>query len=287
MPLKELRGNVAVVTGAASGLGEAMARRFGAAGMRLVLADIDSDGLHRVANELDAAGVEVQTLKTDVSKLSQVEGLADLAYERFGAVHLLCNNAGVAVVGTSWERSMSDWAWAIEVNLWSVVHGIRTFIPRMLEQGGPGHVVNTASIAGLLCPPLSGPYVATKHAVVGLSECIFHDLRLRRADVGVSVLCPGFVKTNIGDSERSRPEDLKDPIPGEDPFAEEVAEFYGKAVAHGIEATVVADAVVDAVAEDRFYILTHPQMEGALRKRFDGIASSTNPRTRSLAEMSS
>lgn len=262
-----------------------MAERFGAEGMRLLLADIDDERLHAAGQRLDAAGVEVQTLRTDVSKENQIAALADLAYDRFGEVHLLCNNAGVAVVGTAWERTQADWAWAIGVNLWGVVHGVRAFVPRMLAQGIEGHVVNTASIAGMLCPPLSGPYVATKHAVVGLSECMFHDLRLRNAKVSVSVLCPGFVKTGIGDSERARPSDLKDPIPNDDALAREVTEFYGTAVERGADPASIVQSVVEAIVEDRFYVLTHPEMDRALKKRFDGILERENPTTRPLAEM--
>jgi NAD(P)-dependent dehydrogenase (short-subunit alcohol dehydrogenase family) len=281
--MQELRGKVAVITGAGSGLGRAMAKRFGREGMKLVLADIDQERLHDAANELDEAGVEVQPLKTDVSKQSQVDGLADLAYERFGAVHLLCNNAGVAVVGTAWERSHADWEWAIGVNLWSVVHGIRSFVPRMLEAGQSGHIVNTASVAGLLCPPLSGPYVATKHAVVGLSECLHHDLTLRQSQIGVSVLCPGFVKTRIYESESVRPEDLKNPGTNEDKFAEEINEYYRTAVDSGIDASVVASAVYDAVIEGKYWILTHSEFDKPIRQRFEGILERKNPPTRPLA----
>lgn len=284
--MKELQGKVAVVTGAGSGLGRAMAERFGREGMRLLLADIDPTAMYEVADVLDSAGVEVQTLATDVSKQAQVGALADLAYDRFGAVHLLCNNAGVAVVGTVWERSLADWQWALGVNLWGVIHGVRAFVPRMLAQGGEAHIVNTASIAGLLCPPLSGPYVATKHAVVGLSECLYHDLNLRGAPIGVSVLCPGFVKTRIVESERVRPGDLREPVPSQDAFAREVAAYYQGAVEAGADPEGIAEAVLEAVREQQFYVLTHPEMDDALRARFDGILARRNPSTRSLAEMS-
>jgi NAD(P)-dependent dehydrogenase (short-subunit alcohol dehydrogenase family) len=263
-----------------------MAERFGREGMRLVLADIAQDGLHETASMLDAAGCEVQPLRTDVSKQSQVEALADLAYDRFGAVHLLCNNAGVAVVGASWECSRADWEWAIGVNFWGVVHGIRAFVPRMLAAGEPGHVVNTASVAGLLCPPLSGPYVATKHAVVGLSETLFHDLALRQAPIGVSVLCPGFVKTGIGNSAHARPEDLKDPVPPDTTFAHEITEYYRAAVDAGIDPARVAEAVYDAVIADKYWILTHSELDKALRERFEAIVERRNPRTRPLAASS-
>lgn len=282
--MKELKDTVAVVTGAASGLGLAMAERFAKEGMRLVLADIDDKALTEVGNRLDAGGTAVQTLRTDVSKQSQIEALADLAFERFGQVNVLCNNAGVAVVGSAWERSARDWEWAINVNLWSVVHGLRAFVPRMLEQGLPGHIVNTSSVAGLLCPPLSAPYVATKHAVVGLSESVHHDLRLRDSKINVSVLCPGFVKTRIVASERARPDDLKDAVPKSRPRVQDVADYFAKAVDNGIEPQVVADAVLDAILNERFYILTHPELTPALRQRFDGIVEQRNPEARPLAD---
>ena len=284
--MQDFKGKVAVVTGAGSGLGRAIAQRLGREGARLMLADIDDERLHEVGGALDAAGYEVQTLRTDVSKQSQVDGLADLAYERFGEVHIVCNNAGVGVVGTAWERSKHDWEWAIGVNLWSVIHGIRAFVPRMLEQGVEGHIVNTASIAGLLCPPLSGPYVATKHAVVGLSECLHHDLNLRQANIGVSVLCPGFVKTGITDSERVRPDDLRNPVPVDDPFARDVEAFYAAAVEGGIDPADVAEAVLQAIMHRQFWVLTHSEYEKALEERFANIMQRRNPVTRPLASVS-
>jgi short-subunit dehydrogenase len=156
----------------------------------------------------------------------------------------------------------------------------------MLAQASEGHIVNTASVAGLLCPPLSAPYVASKHAVVGLSECLYHDLNLADSQIGVSVLCPGFVKTRIVDSERVRPDDLKDPVAASDAFANEVAAYYKDAVEAGSDPSSVADAVVEAILSKRFYVLTHPQMDRAIKQRFDGILDRANPQTRSLAEMS-
>jgi NAD(P)-dependent dehydrogenase (short-subunit alcohol dehydrogenase family) len=281
--MEELAGKVAVITGAGSGLGRALAHRLGAAGMRLVLADIDSNRLNVVGGELDDAGIEVATLLTDVSKRSQVEGLADLAYERFGAVNVLCNNAGVAVVGPAWECTDADWAWAIGVNLWGVIHGLQAFLPRMLAAGEPGHIVNTASVAGILAPPLSGPYVATKHAVVGMTESLFHDLALREAKLGCSVLAPGFVKTKIASSETVRPDELKNPTASSDPLMAEVGKYYAHEVARGLPPEAVADAVHDAILEDRFYIFTHPEMTPAIEDRFSRIVAGKNPKTRPLA----
>lgn len=251
--------------------------------MRLVLADIDGARLNEVGGELDDAGITVTTQVTDVSKGSQVEGLADRAFDEFGAVHVLCNNAGVGVVGPAWDCSHADWAWAIGVNLWGVVHGIRAFLPRMLEAGEPGHIVNTASAAGLLSPPLSGPYVATKHAVMGLTESLFHDLSLRQAPISCSVLAPGFVKTGIAGSESVRPEELRNPVPSGDPMVAEVGQYYANEVERGIPPEVVADAVYDAIAEQRFYIFTHPEMAEAFDDRFSRIIAGENPRTRPLS----
>jgi NAD(P)-dependent dehydrogenase (short-subunit alcohol dehydrogenase family) len=284
--MEELAGKVAVITGAGSGLGRAMAHRFGAARMRLVLTDIDEARLNQVGGELDDVGVAVVTQVTDVSKASQVHGLADFAYEQFGAVNVLCNNAGVAVVGSAWECSDADWAWAMGVNFWGVLHGLRAFLPRMLEAGEPGHVVNTASAAGILAPPLSSPYVATKHAVVGMTESLFHDLALRGADIGCSVLAPGFVKTGIAGSEAVRPEEHKNTTPSVDPLMAEVGKYYAKEVARGIPAETVADAVHDAVVENRFYIFTHPEMTPAFEDRFSRLVAGKNPKTRPLAASS-
>ncbi len=284
--MQELAGKVAVITGAGSGLGRAMAHRLGAARMRLVLTDIDEARLNAVGGELDDVGVAVVTQVTDVSKQGQVEGLADFAYEQFGGVNVLCNNAGVAVVGPAWEATEADWAWAIGVNLWGVVHGLRAFLPRMLAAGEPGHVVNTASAAGILAPPLSSPYVATKHAVVGMTESLYHDLALRNANIGCSVLAPGFVKTAIATSESARPDELKNTAPPTDPMMAEVGKYYAREVARGIPAGRVADAVHDAILEKRFYIFTHPEMGKAYEDRFSRLVAGTNPKTRPLADSS-
>jgi NADP-dependent 3-hydroxy acid dehydrogenase YdfG len=283
--MEELAGKVAVITGAGSGLGRAMAHRFGAARMRLVLTDIDEARLNEVGGELDDVGVAVVTQVTDVSKASQVHGLADFAYEQFGAVNVLCNNAGVAVVGSAWECSDADWAWAMGVNFWGVLHGLRAFLPRMLESGEPGHVVNTASAAGILAPPLSSAYVATKHAVVGMTESLFHDLALRGANISCSVLAPGFVKTGIASSESVRPEEHKNAVPSTDPLVAEVGKYYAEEVARGIPAETVAEAVHDAVLEQRFYIFTHPEMTPAFEDRFSRLLAGKNPKTRPLAEL--
>ena len=207
--MKDLEGKVAVVTGGASGIGLAMARRFGAAGMKLALADVEKSALDRAASDLAREGFEVLCVATDVSDADSMDALGELVLGHFGSVHLLCNNAGVGGGGGSmWELTKSDWQFTIGVNLWGVIHGVRVFVPHMVEEN-EGHVVNTASMAGLVSVPGMAPYNVTKHAVVTLSETLHGDLAAVSAKVGVSVLCPGFVKTQIYDSNRNRPADLQ------------------------------------------------------------------------------
>src|SRR5215216_2897924 len=204
--MRSFTGNVAVVTGAGSGIGQALAERFAAEGMKLVLADVEAEPLARVEREMRANGAEVLAVRTDVSQAADVEALAERTLDAFGAVHVVCNNAGVALGKTSWDLTVADWEWVLGVNLWGVIHGIRTFVPIMLQQGTEGHVVNTASLAGLLSAPFMSVYDATKFAVVTISESLSLELALQGAQVKVSVLCPGFVNTNIITSERNRPE---------------------------------------------------------------------------------
>ena len=204
-------GKVAVITGAGSGLGRELARMGSQLGMNLVLADVQRDALDSTAAEMRAAGTRVIAQVVDVASSEQVQRLADVAFSEFGHVHLLFNNAGVAGRGLLWETTEADWQWVMGVNLIGVVNGVRHFVPRMLAanaQGEPGHIVNTASVAGLLCRPLRGLYTVSKHAVVALTETLYHDLRLADSRIGVSVLCPGFVQTGITQSQRNRPADL-------------------------------------------------------------------------------
>jgi NAD(P)-dependent dehydrogenase (short-subunit alcohol dehydrogenase family) len=270
--MKEFKDKVAVVTGGASGLGLAMARRFAAEGMKLVLADVEEEALRRVELELRKAGVPVIGIWTDVSRSQDIERLAEKALATFGAVHVLCNNAGVAPSGAVWENTVADWEWVLGVNVWGVIHGVRTFLPIMLRQDTGCHVVNTASVAGLLSVPNMGIYCVSKHAVVTLSECLHHDLAQRRAKIGVSVLCPAYVPTGIVDSERNRPALLRNPPRTKTP--EELAreEQMRHAVLSGrVSAEQVADEVFEAVREDRFYILTHPKIKGAIQTRMEDI----------------
>ena len=203
--MEDLQGKVAVITGGASGIGRAVADRAAADGMKIVLADIEEGPLKEAVDDLTGNGAEALGVVTDVSEAASVQTLRDRALDRFGAVHLVHNNAGIGLGGPIWEVSEADWRWILGVNLWGVVHGVATFTPLLIEQG-EGHIVNTASVAGLIAAPFLGPYNATKQAVVAISETLFKDLQTVGAPVGVSVLCPGFVQTRIAESERNRPD---------------------------------------------------------------------------------
>ncbi len=271
--MENLQGKVAVITGGASGIGRAVAERAAADGMKIVLGDIEEGPLKEAVQELTVQGTEAIGVVTDVSDLASVQALRDAALDRFGAVHLVHNNAGIGLGGPIWEVREEDWRWILGVNLWGVIHGVATFVPVLIEQG-EGHVVNTASIAGLIAAPFLGPYNATKQAVVAISETLFKDLQAVGAPVGVSVLCPGFVQTRIADSERNRPEWAPDrDVPG----AAELRGAVQDMVDGGIAASIVADRVIEAVRTNTFYILTHPELEGALSTRFDDILQGRPP----------
>ena len=277
--MKVLRDKVAVITGGASGIGRAVAERAASEGMKLVLADIEEAPLKMTAEALTASGAEVEAVPTDVSDGSDVEALRDRALERFGAVHLVHNNAGVGVGGPLWTVSEADWKWILGVNLWGVVHGIRAFVPLLVDQG-EGHIVNTASVAGLTSPGFLGPYNATKHAVTTISETLYRDLRATGSSVGVSVLCPGFVRTGIGDSERNRP----DWAPAlNDAVGDGLRDVIHQLVAGGIEASDVADRVLDAVRTDTFYILTHDDSRQMVETRMGDILEGRSPSGMPLA----
>ena len=274
--MKELHGKVAAVTGAASGLGRSMALAFASEGMDLALADVDEVNLSSVQDEVMAKGVRAITIKVDVANAQQLEVFRDQTLTRLGGVHVVCNNAGVSPLGAVWENTPADWQWILGVNLWGVIHGVRAFTPHLIQQD-EGHIVNTASVAGLISPPGSGAYNVTKHGVVALSESLHHDLRERNSRVGVSVLCPAYVPTGIIDSERSRPKDLPVSKKSEETLAREA--MLRKAVTSGkISADQVAQAVVAAIKEERFYILTHPRIKGAIQARMEDILNDRAPR---------
>jgi NAD(P)-dependent dehydrogenase (short-subunit alcohol dehydrogenase family) len=276
--MRELKGKVAVVTGAASGIGRALAERFAAEGMKLVLADVEEGPLGQVRDALAKAGAEAITVRTDVSRPEQVDELARRAFEAFGTAHVVCNNAGVGGGGFMWQVPVADWAWILGVNLMGVVHGVRAFVPRMIEQG-EGHVVNTASIAGLLSGPGMGPYCATKHAVVAMSECLHHELSVTTGGkVKVSVLCPAWVKTRIAESGRNRPASAPPP-PGRALTAQEqmMEGMVKAAVDSGIPPEVVAGKVLSAIVEEKFWILTHSKTKRLVEKRVLGILEDRSP----------
>jgi len=274
--LNDFYDKVAVITGAGSGFGREFARLGHQLGMRLVLADIQQDALDATATELRAAGATLMAERMDVSVGSDVECLARRTRSAFGDVDLLFNNAGVGAGGLIWETSERDWQWVLGVNLWGVIHGIRAFVPSMVAKGSAGHVVNTASVAGLLSAPLMGVYNVSKHAVVTLTETLYHDLRLAKAQIGCSVLCPAFVPTGIHESERNRPGGPQD----EAQTASQVAarESVRKAVSSGrLTAEDVAKTTFDAIRSDRFYIITHPKILGSIGLRHQDIAELRNP----------
>ncbi|MCA1857672.1 SDR family oxidoreductase [Massilia oculi] len=280
--MKDFHGKVAVITGAASGLGREFASTAAGLGMKLVLADVQAKALEGAAEELLDGGAEVLAMVCDVSKGAHVQELADSAIARFGSVHLVFNNAGVGSGGLVWENSEQDWEWVLGVNLWGVIHGVRVFTRVMLECAArdpdyAGHIVNTASMAGLLAPPAMGVYNVSKHAVVALTETLYHDLALVEAPIGASVLCPYFVPTGIARSHRTRPDDLasEEGITASQMAAQAMTE---KAVQSGkVTAGDVARITFDAIRDGRFYIYSHPQALRTAEERFAAIVQGKQP----------
>ena len=266
-------GSVAVVTGAASGIGAALGQSFAAAGCGVVLADVDADALAAVAGSIDA---DVLAVVTDVSDSASVEHLADEAFARFGGVDVLCNNAGVSTFNPLIAQTLDDWRWVLGVNLWGVIHGINAFLPRLLEQGRPAHIVNTSSLAGLASGlPQLGPYNVSKVGVVALSETLRMELAMSGAPIGVSVLCPGSTGTRILESERNRPAHLGREVRREegDAFREAVRSSFDGPAARSAEQ--VAGAVLDAVRASRFWVITSGEMQGLVASRYDEMSDAT------------
>jgi NAD(P)-dependent dehydrogenase (short-subunit alcohol dehydrogenase family) len=274
-------GKTAVLTGAGSGFGLECARIGARLGMNLVLADVQHDALDKAAAELVAAGAPVLAVQTDVSRASDVETLGRAVQQRFGAPHFVFNNAGVGAGGLIWENTAQDWEWVIGVNLMGVAHGVRVFTPMMLEaaKSDPtyqGHIVNTASMAGLLNTPNMGIYNASKHAVVSLSETLYQDLALVTDQISASVLCPFFVPTGISQSQRNRPSDAAPEQPTPSQLIGQA--MIDKAVDSGkVSAAEVAQKVFDAVAANQFYIYSHPQVLGGVQTRLEDIMLGRNP----------
>jgi len=263
--MKELNGKVAVVTGAASGIGKSLAISFAQKGMKVVAADVDSEGLETVRNEIQQAGGQCHVRLTDVSQPEEVIALADEAWQTFGGVHVLCNNAGVSAgAAPIHEAPLADWQWVMGVNFWGVVHGLAAFVPRMIEQGESAHIVNTASMAGMMVMPNIAPYVASKFAVVGITEAL--EKEMEPYPIGVSVLCPFWVDTGIFDSERSRPSHLRVEREHQD-----LKEKAKSTPISWLSPEQVSEKVLDAIESDRLYIFTHKETEAIVEHRFQTI----------------
>ncbi len=279
--IEDFHGKTAVITGAGSGFGLECARIGAQRGMNLVLADVQQDALDAAAAEMQAAGAQVLARRVDVSDAQQMEQLAVAVQQRFGAPHLVFNNAGVGAGGLLWENTVADWEWVLGVNLWGVVHGVRLFTPMMLDAARQdpalrGHIVNTASMAGLLNPPNMGIYNVSKHAVVSLSETLYQDLSLVTEQIGASVLCPYFVATGINASERNRPGALAAGQPTKSQLIGQA--MIGRAVSSGkVSAADVAAKVFAAVAANQFYIYSHPQALGPVQTRLGDVLQARNP----------
>lgn len=281
--IQDFKNKTAVLTGAASGFGLECARIAAARGMNLVLVDMQKDALERARAELAGSGVQVMAQVADVSSEEQMEALATAVQQRFGAPHLVFNNAGVGTGGLLWENSVAEWEWVLGVDLWGVIHGVRLFVPMMLEAAGAdpawrGHVVNTASMAGLVAPPNMGIYNTAKAAVVNLTETLYHDLRLVTDQIGTSLLCPYFVPTNIANSARNQPQAVASQGPTR---AQQIAQaMLEQAVNHGrVTATEVAQKVFAAIEQDRFYIFSHesPRALGNIASRMQNMVELKNP----------
>ena len=277
--LKEYKNKVAVITGGASGIGRAIADRCVREGMKVVLADIEAETLAKVENELTSMDAKVLAVRTDVSKASDVEELAQKTLDTFGEVHLLVNNAGVIGGSTIWESTLADWEWIMGVNLWGVIHGVRVFVPLMLAQETEGHIVNTASVSGLVSGPGNGwgIYRVTKHGVVTLSETLYYELAERGAKLKVSVLCPGAVNTQIIEAERNRPVELQNTKEITNPKVEQLWQTVRQEVQNGLSPQQVADEVFNAIRAEKFYIIIPPEEKHGIQKRMEEILLERNP----------
>ena len=283
--MQGFEGKTAVVTGAASGIGRALAERFAKARMQVVLADIQKDALDRAVREMEERQHRVIGVVANTMVRQSVQDLAERAIAEFGKVHVLCNNAGIASfsegVKPIWEVADTDWQWVMGVNFWGVVYGLQAFVPHMIAHGESGHIVNTASLAGLM--PGGGTYGVSKHGVLALSEGLHRDLKARNANIGASVLCPGFVNTQIFDAERNRPPELKSTAAPE--LVAGMREMGKAMLAQGKDPAEVADIVFDSIAEDRFYILPHPAWDPIVRDRVEHVLARGAPLTMDMEDM--
>ena len=275
--MQDFDGKVAVITGGASGIGLGMATRFAAEGMKLVLADIEEEVLEQAASDLRENGAEVLTVQTDCGDAASMDNLAAGSLAHYGSVHVVCNNAGVGARGTMWKLGVNDWEFVLRVNLWGVIHGVRVFAPHLVEQD-EGHIVNTGSMAGLVSVSGTGPYNVSKHGVVTLSETLYGELQDAGSNVGVSVLCPGIIRTNLRNSERNRPEHLRD-MDAEAVRArtENTPGFSDTVRLQALSPEWAAECVFEGIKANRFYILTHDDHEGQIPRRHDAIQNDGQP----------
>ena len=278
--MKDFKGKVAVITGAASGIGYGLAERCAQEGMKVVLADVEEGALARAEKDIKAMGAAVLAVKTDVSKADDVEALAGKTVDTFGGVHLLCNNAGVSGGGSMWQSTLADWEWTLGVNLWGVIYGVHFFLPIMIKQETECHVVSTASTAGLV--PGYSPYSVSKHGVVVISEALYHEMEQGGHKIGVSVLCPGYIRTNIADCDRNRPEELQNK-PGEgiddtDPNVQALIDAVRQMIDNGMPPQQVADIVFTAIMENKFFITPNAEpFKPMMRGRMEDIVQGRNP----------
>jgi NAD(P)-dependent dehydrogenase (short-subunit alcohol dehydrogenase family) len=280
--MKSFQGRTAVITGAGSGFGLEVSRLAAQRGMKLAMVDVQKDALDRAAAEMQALGAEVLAVQVDVAKADAMEALGAAVAQRFGAPHFVFNNAGIGAGGLIWENTVKDWEWVLGVNVMGVAHGVRVFTPIMLRQNERAHIVNTASVAGLISPPAMGVYNASKHAVVALTETLYHDLRRTGAPIGCSLLCPAFAPTGIAEAERARPARWRNEAP---PSASQVlaGRELRKAVRSGrLSAADIAAATFDAVHAGRFYVITHPAILPSVRVRHEDIEQMRAPSDPSL-----
>lgn len=276
--MQDFNGKTAVITGGASGIGLAMGELFSAQGMNIVLADIEEVALQNAVATVQATGAQCIGVPTDVSSAAAVQNLAERAVEAFGAIHIACNNAGVFAGGLLWEESLADYQWQLDVNLWGVIHGVRTFVPQMLKQDCDCHIVNTASMAAVTAMPYSGIYHMTKHGVLAMSESLYHELAFHAPRVKVSVLCPEAINTGIAASERNRPGQYsRDGDVLETDERKLVMDSLAASVAAGIGPEVMAQRVLDAIRAERFYILSDEAWRRSADTRLDDIRAGRNP----------
>ncbi len=273
-----LKNKVAVITGAASGIGAAIAERCANEGMKVVLADIEEESLISIEKRLKSLGVETLAIVCDVSKEEDIITLSEKTIEAFGEVNLLFNNAGVTTGNLLWKNTTADWQWAIGVNIWGVINSTKTFVPIMLKQDNECNIINTASMAGLTAGPVNGLYSLTKHAIVSFSESLYYDLKVAKAKINVSVLCPAFVNTRIMDCERNRPSSLINPSSSKETKGfSELGQKLRKLLSEGMSPKEVADEVFDAIQKNKFYIITHKEFKDGVKQRMEDILNENNP----------